>query len=141
MLPTDYSLVLRIVVAALLGAMIGLEREIRGKTAGLRTNILVCVGSALITLTGIYGFQGAIDPSRLAAGIITGIGFLGAGAIIAAGREVHGLTTAASIWVVSAIGISIGTGLYVIGIATTVLVVLVLELWRIEYPRHKKKLE
>ena len=141
MLPTDYSLVLRIVVAALLGAMIGLEREIRGKTAGLRTNILVCVGSALITLTGMYGFEGAIDPSRLAAGIITGIGFLGAGAIIAAGREVHGLTTAASIWVVSAIGISVGTGLYFVGVATAILVVLVLELWRIEYPRHKKKLE
>jgi putative Mg2+ transporter-C (MgtC) family protein len=89
----------------------------------------------------INNFDWNLWISRIAAGIITGIGFLGAGAIIAAGREVHGLTTAASIWVVSAIGIAVGTGLYVIGVATTILVVLVLELWRIEYPRHKKKLE
>lgn len=138
----NYDLILRLIIAALLGGMIGYERERRGKTAGLRTHMLVCLGSSLITIVGIYGFSiiGA-DTSRLAAGIVTGIGFLGAGAIIASGREVHGLTTAASIWVVSAIGIAAGTGLFLVAIITAILAVLILQLWVIEPQREKKKKE
>jgi len=138
MITGNLDLFLRLLVAAILGSFIGIERELRGKTAGLRTNMLVCIGSALITIVGMYGFAGA-DPARLAAGIITGIGFLGAGAIIAGGKEVHGLTTAASIWVVSAIGVAVGAGLYFIAVVTAILSVLILELWKIEYPREKKK--
>lgn len=135
-------LILRMFTAAILGAVIGYEREIRGKTAGLRTHTLVCIGSALITIVGIYGFSNAVaDTSRLAAGIVTGIGFLGAGAIIASGREVHGLTTAASIWVVSAIGIAAGTGMFLVAGTTAILAVAILQLWRIEPQREKKKKE
>ena len=137
----EYDLVLRIIIAAILGAAIGYEREIRGKTAGLRTHTLVCMGSALITVVGIYGFSGIGDSSRLAAGIITGIGFLGAGAIIASGREVHGITTAASIWIVAAMGIAVGARLYLVALATTILSLIVLQLWRIEPERTKRMKE
>ncbi|MBI5148638.1 MgtC/SapB family protein [Candidatus Pacearchaeota archaeon] len=134
---SEVDLVLRLVIASILGAAIGYERERRGKTAGLRTHILVCMGSALITIVGMYGFGNA-DPARLAAGIITGIGFLGAGAIIASGRQVHGLTTAASIWVVSAIGIAAGAQLYLVAVTTTILSLIVLQLWLIEPEREKR---
>jgi putative Mg2+ transporter-C (MgtC) family protein len=107
------EVLLRLFVAAALGAAIGVERELRERQAGLRTHLLVCVGSALFTLVSAYGFTdfGArVDPTRIAAQIVTGIGFLGAGAIIRQGLSVRGLTTAATLWLVAAIGMAAGAG-------------------------------
>jgi len=126
-------ILMRILLAGLFGGLIGMEREYHGCDAGLRTHILVCVGSALFMITSIimassYGHVGEVDPSRIAAGVVTGIGFLGAGAIIRYGVTVRGLTTAASIWAVAAIGLAVGSGVYkAAGIATGVsLAVLIL---------------
>jgi len=111
----------RLAIAAGLGSLIGLERELDEKAAGLRTHMLVAVGSALFTMVGAYGFHGFLaggeaviraDPGRIAAQIVTGIGFLGAGAIIRQGLSVRGLTTAATLWVVAAIGMASGAGYY-----------------------------
>ena len=107
------EVLLRLFVAAALGAAIGFERELREREAGLRTHLLVSVGSALFTLVSAYGFTewGAkVDPTRIAAQIVTGIGFLGAGAIIRHGFSVRGLTTAATLWLVAAIGMAVGAG-------------------------------
>jgi putative Mg2+ transporter-C (MgtC) family protein len=106
---------IRLILAFVLGSLIGLERERKGGHAGLRTHILVCVGSALIMLTSIYVFelyQGktGIDPGRIAAGVVTGIGFLGAGTIIRGSSGIKGLTTAASVWASAAIGLAVGCG-------------------------------
>ncbi len=127
----------RILISALFGGLVGFEREIHGRAAGLRTHILVCVGSTLFMLTSIliaqhYGHIGGVDPSRIASGVVTGIGFLGAGAIIRFGASVKGLTTAASIWAVSAIGLAAGAGFFLAAAITTGLVILVLFLSRIE---------
>jgi putative Mg2+ transporter-C (MgtC) family protein len=111
----------RLLLAAALGGAIGFERELREREAGLRTHALVCVGSALFTIVSAYGFEGFLtsgaqvvraDPTRIAAQIVTGIGFLGAGAIIRQGFSVRGLTTAATLWVAAAIGIASGAGYY-----------------------------
>jgi putative Mg2+ transporter-C (MgtC) family protein len=107
------EVLLRIFVAAALGGAIGLERELRERQAGLRTHLVVSVGSALFTLVsayGFHGFEGKVDPTRIAAQIVSGIGFLGAGAIIRQGLSVRGLTTAASLWLVAAIGMASGAG-------------------------------
>jgi putative Mg2+ transporter-C (MgtC) family protein len=121
----------RVVLAAVLGGAIGVEREIREREAGLRTHMLVAVGAALFTLVSAYGWHDftfstregvTYDPTRIAAQIVTGIGFLGAGAIIRHGLSVRGLTTAASLWVVAAIGIASGAGYYSAAVITTVLV-------------------
>jgi putative Mg2+ transporter-C (MgtC) family protein len=117
---------LRLTVAAVSGGLIGIEREITEKTAGLRTHMLVCIGSCLFTIAGIFGFAHT-DPSRVAAQIVTGVGFLGAGAILREGLLVHGLTTAASLWVTAAVGLAVGTGMYSVG-AFAVVVTLV-SLW------------
>jgi putative Mg2+ transporter-C (MgtC) family protein len=104
---------LRLALAAVLGAAVGLERELRDREAGLRTHLLVALGSALFTIAGAYGFHTLrTDPTRVAAQIVTGIGFLGAGAIIRQGFIVRGLTTAATLWVVAAIGLAVGAGYY-----------------------------
>ncbi len=117
----DGVFVLRLVVAMVLGGLVGMERQSRGRPAGLRTNILVCLGSAAIivafqklSMEFNVGAESAIrmDPARAAAGVITGIGFLGAGTIVKSSDYVRGLTTAASIWVVSAIGVTVGLGEY-----------------------------
>ncbi len=127
----DFQLVLQLLLATLLGALVGLEREVHGRPAGLRTHILVCLGSALIIvsfdqLQDALANAGAdilaMDPARAAAGVITGIGFLGAGTILKGKDHVMGLTTAASIWVVAAIGITTGLGQYFLAIVATVLV-------------------
>ena len=119
---------LRLVLAAVFGGLIGIEREFREREAGLRTHMLVSVGSALFTITSAYGFHDFLahggnvvraDPSRVAAQIVTGIGFLGAGAIIRQGLAVRGLTTAATLWVCAAIGLSAGTGYYSAALMTT----------------------
>jgi putative Mg2+ transporter-C (MgtC) family protein len=107
------EVLLRLFVAAVLGGAIGLERELRERQAGLRTHLVVSVGSALFTLVSAYGFHsfdGKVDPTRIAAQIVSGIGFLGAGAIIRQGLSVRGLTTAASLWLVAAIGMAAGAG-------------------------------
>ncbi|MBC8425385.1 MgtC/SapB family protein [bacterium] len=140
----DGEYLLRLVVAALLGGLIGLERQSRGRSAGLRTNILVCVGSAAVIVafqklyaTNDFGAASAIrmDPARAAAGVITGIGFLGAGTIIKSREFVRGLTTAASIWVVSTLGITLGLGEYLIAGALTIIVLITLYvLHRINLP-------
>jgi putative Mg2+ transporter-C (MgtC) family protein len=130
------EVLLRLALAGFLGASIGLERELREREAGLRTHLLVCVGSALFTIVSAYGFRdfllhgGSVvraDPTRIAAQIVTGIGFLGAGAIIRQGLSVRGLTTAATLWVVAAIGVAAGAGYYSAAAITTVLVIL--SLW------------
>jgi putative Mg2+ transporter-C (MgtC) family protein len=114
-----------LLLATVLGATIGLEREITGKEAGLRTMMLICIGSALLTELSVSMASGS-DPTRISAAIVSGIGFLGAGVIITDRGRVRGLTTAATIWVVAAIGIACGAGQYVEAIGTTLLVLLVL---------------
>jgi putative Mg2+ transporter-C (MgtC) family protein len=130
-LATELELVLRLVVAAVLGAVIGIEREIHDHPAGIRTHLLVALGSALFTVLSIVGFPSAdgsaTDPSRVAAQIVTGIGFLGAGAILKYGPTVRGLTTAASLWAAAGIGMAAGAGLPFLGLAATIIVVL--SLW------------
>jgi putative Mg2+ transporter-C (MgtC) family protein len=118
----------RLVVAALLGASIGFEREVHGHSAGMRTHMLVAVGSALFTVLSIHGFQtvsplAPVDPSRVAAQIVAGIGFLGAGAILKDGLSVRGLTTAASMWATAAIGLASGTGELILAVIGTGIVV------------------
>jgi putative Mg2+ transporter-C (MgtC) family protein len=116
----------RLVVAALLGALVGYERERGGKPAGIRTHGLVSIGAALFTVVSIAGFSGAGDPARVAAQVVVGIGFIGAGVILHDRESVHGLTTAASLWVTGAIGACVGTGLLLIALVTTVLVFAIL---------------
>ncbi|HOW45524.1 MAG TPA: MgtC/SapB family protein [Candidatus Aminicenantes bacterium] len=129
----EIEIVLKILLAAMLGGIIGLERELSHKEAGLRTNILIAVGSALITVLSfrIAAQAAGSDPARLAAQIVSGIGFLGAGAIIQARFAVHGLTTAATIWTVAAIGIAVGSGFYLLAFLVTLLVVFVLTVFKL----------
>lgn len=128
---SNLDLTLRMVLAVVLGGLIGLERELSNHAAGFRTHILVCIGSASIMLLSIYGFSQFVtepnvrtDPARLAAQVISGIGFLGAGAIIRNGPSISGLTTAASVWVVAAIGLSVGAGFYYPAALATFLVLI-----------------
>lgn len=122
---------IRLLLAVLLGGLVGFEREHNNHAAGLRTHILVCLGSTLIMLLSMYGFAQFVntnrDPARLAASVITGIGFLGAGTILFTGKSITGLTTAASLWVVAAIGLAVGAGFYYAAVAATLLVLL--NLW------------
>jgi putative Mg2+ transporter-C (MgtC) family protein len=128
----ELEILLKILLSAILGGIIGLEREISHKGAGLRTNILIAIGSTLLTILSFkFAILGKnVDPSRIAAQIVTGIGFLGAGAIIQARFSIHGLTTAASIWTVSAIGISVGSGYYLISFLITIFVVIILTFFK-----------
>jgi putative Mg2+ transporter-C (MgtC) family protein len=119
-------MLLRMGLALLLGGLIGFEREQSNHAAGLRTNTLVCLGSCLLMMLSMYGFGDfanetnvRLDPARLAAQVITGIGFLGAGTILFTGKSITGLTTAASLWVVSAIGLAVGAGFYVAAVTAT----------------------
>ena len=133
------EMILRLLLATVLGGAIGLQRELSGKEAGLRTNMLICLGAALLTVLSIYAFPGS-DPSRLAAGIATGIGFIGAGVILHRdGGAVVGLTTAATIWAVAGIGIAAGAGKYLISVAATVLALVILFLPHIHRPSDKEK--
>lgn len=124
----ELTMILRILLAAVLGGAIGFQRERTGKPAGLRTHMLICIGSTLFTLVSIFAFSGLVDPSRVAAGIVTGIGFIGAGAIIFRTSDgyIAGLTTAATIWVAAGIGVAVGTGLYLASVVTTVVVLIIL---------------
>lgn len=126
---SELEMVLRLLLAVGLGAIIGLEREHARKPAGLRTHLLVCVGAALFTIASIYGFGEGADAARVAAGVVAGIGFLGAGTIISTrGGLLAGLTTAASIWAVAAIGLAAGAGLYIPATVATVIIVIILML-------------
>ena len=130
-----YELSLRLVVAMILGALIGTERELRAKAAGFRTHFLVALGSALFCIVSQFGFpEGLRDSSRVAAQVVSGIGFLGAGTIILQRSKVRGLTTAAGLWVTAAIGLACGTGLYLIATITTLLALLGLELLILLFP-------
>ncbi len=132
----ELEMVLRLVLATFLGAVIGFQREYSGKEAGLRTNMLICLGSALFTVLSIYAFPGS-DPSRIAASIATGIGFIGAGVILhQGGGEVIGLTSAATIWAVAAIGMAAGAGMYYIAPAATILVTITLLLPHLGRPKN-----
>jgi putative Mg2+ transporter-C (MgtC) family protein len=126
----EVEMVVRLLVAAGLGAVIGYQRERSGKPAGLRTHILISIGAALFTLASLFGFGSMADVSRVAAGVVAGIGFIGAGAIIhrGGGDMVTGLTTAATIWAVAAIGLAAGAGMFLVaGVATGItLIILVL---------------
>lgn len=127
----DFDFALRLFTTLILAIAVGTEREFHGHPAGIRTMALVGVGACLFTALGLEPlFAGRTDPTRVAAQIVTGVGFLGAGAILRTGNEVHGLTTAASIWVVSAIGMSVGFGFFAVGIFTAVMVLLTLILIR-----------
>ncbi len=123
---------IRIIIAAVLGGLIGIEREIREHTAGFRTHILVSVGAAAFTLASSYGLEGtSFDPNRISAQVVTGIGFLGAGAIIRHGVTVRGLTTAASLWTVAAVGLLSAQGFYSAALITAVVVIASLDLLRL----------
>ena len=117
------EIILRLLLAAALGAGIGYQRERAAKAAGLRTHTLIALGAALFTVVSIFGFSGAVDPSRVAAGVVAGVGFIGAGVIFRGmrGEHVAGLTTAASIWVSAAVGLAAGAGLYLISVVATLI--------------------
>lgn len=130
-MPDILELVFRLVLACLLGGLIGIERERQRHPAGFRTHILVCIGAALVMLSNIYIFDSYknyanIDPSRMGAQVISGIGFLGAGTILKEGITVKGLTTAASLWSVAGIGLAVGLGFYSGAVSATILVLITL---------------
>ncbi|MBR5172880.1 MAG: MgtC/SapB family protein, partial [Phascolarctobacterium sp.] len=140
----ELTMVLRLIVAAILGGIVGMERGSGDRPAGFRTHILVCVGSALFMLVSIYGFDDIVpvttnleddigtrrDTARIAAQVVSGIGFLGAGTILHEGLTIKGLTTAASLWIVSAIGLAVGSGMYLLSTVATMLTMLTLVTFR-----------
>jgi putative Mg2+ transporter-C (MgtC) family protein len=132
----DLDLIIRLLVSVLLGGIIGLERERSHKPAGLRTHIFVCMGACLFTIASFYllptDIVGSFDATRIAAGVVAGISFIGAGSIIALRGDVKGLTTAASLWVIAAIGLIVGLGNYILPIITTVIAYVILRLDRVE---------
>ncbi|MGH8976348.1 MAG: MgtC/SapB family protein [Acidimicrobiia bacterium] len=140
-MPSEFEVALRIVVAVLLGAAIGLERELTGQMAGLRTHITVALGSALFGLVSAYSFSEFIDEraatnyqvdvTRIASNVVTGIGFLAGGVIIKHGASVRGLTTAASVWVTAAVGLGVGLGSYFMAVVATVALIMTLALLRV----------
>jgi putative Mg2+ transporter-C (MgtC) family protein len=138
MTPLETELLMRLLVAAVLGATIGFEREVHGHPAGTRTHLLVALGATIFTVLSIYGFVGIAgtrvalpDPTRIAAQIVTGIGFLGAGAIIHYGTLVRGLTTAASLWATAAIGLAVGAGDYLVGFVGVAIIIV--SLWPLHF--------
>ena len=132
MLP-EHQIIIRLIVAAVLGSAVGIERERLNWVAGLRTHMLVCVGPTLFMIVSAFGFMDvltnervALDPSRVAAQVVSGIGFLGAGTIVLRRKVVHGLTTAASLWTVAAVGLAVGSGLYIAAVTATGLILVIL---------------
>jgi len=132
----DIELIFRIFISVGLGALIGFEREITHKPAGFRTHIFVCMGACLFTIASFFiqpeGSIGSFDNARIAAGIVAGISFIGAGSIIASKGDVRGLTTAASLWVMAAVGILVGLGNYLLPVIATIIAFLVLHFGRME---------
>jgi putative Mg2+ transporter-C (MgtC) family protein len=139
---TIYDVFLRLALAAALGGAIGLEREYRHKPAGLRTNMLIALGSALFSVMSVQLGSGAGSPDRIAAQVVTGIGFLGAGAILRSGENIHGLTTAVTIWVNAAIGMAAGLGAYAVasvGAAITLVVLAFLPVMERLFERRERQ--
>ncbi|OGI04401.1 MAG: hypothetical protein A2287_06550 [Candidatus Melainabacteria bacterium RIFOXYA12_FULL_32_12] len=148
----NFDLLIRVLVSTVLGFAIGMERELTNKSAGLRTHILVCLGSTVFTILSIYGFSNVTtpdgvrivqDPARIAAQILTGIGFIGGGAVLHHGISVYGLTTAATLWITASIGMATGTGSYQIAVLATILTLIILvvirKLERGFISRHTRK--
>ena len=133
----ELELILKLIISIVLGAIVGIEREWTHKPAGLRTHMLVSLGACLFTVISVYYFQA--DPARVAAGIVTGIGFIGAGSIIALRGHVQGITTAASLWAVAGIGLAIGAGAYLLGIIAAVLVFIILQIRKVGKSLEIKK--
>jgi len=135
----ELELIIRIIISFLLSMIIGFEREISLKPAGLRTHVLVCLGSTLFTILSLYAFPGA-DPSRLAASIAIGIGFIGAGTILKTKEEkIIGLTTAATLWTVASIGVAVGAGFYLLASVVAIFTYLILKIGKIEKEITLKK--
>lgn len=130
MVITQIELIIRLLVSVTLGLMVGVERELAHKPAGLRTHALVCVGACLFTIISVSYFL--MDPARIVASIVVGVGFIGAGCIIGSGKQIQGITTAASLWTTAAIGLVVGTGNYFIALIATILVVLILQIKKFE---------
>ena len=129
----ELIIIIKVAVAALLGAVVGLERELARKVAGIRTHSLVCLASALFTSISVDAFKSYIgsvgyDPSRIISNIVVGIGFIGAGAILRNGSKVEGTTTAASLWAIAAIGVTVGVGMFKEAVVITVLIYVVLQI-------------
>jgi len=122
----EVTMALRLILAALLGGIVGYQRERAEKPAGLRTHILVALGATLFTVVSLYGFGSGSDPTRIAAQVVTGIGFLGAGTILREREQVQGLTTAASTWAVASVGVAVGVGMYLMALVACLIVVGVL---------------
>ncbi|HZD02201.1 MAG TPA: MgtC/SapB family protein [Actinomycetes bacterium] len=129
--PGELEQLARLALAAGLGGAIGAERELSDQPAGLRTHMLLSLGACLFTLVSAFAFGGGADPSRLAAQIVTGIGFLGGGAILRHGASIRGLTTAASIWATSALGVTVGIGRYILSVGAAVLILATLVVLRV----------
>ncbi len=134
----EWYFLFRLVIATLLGTIIGYERKLRVKEAGLRTHAIVALGASLITMLSIFAFDGG-DKSRVAAQIVSGVGFLGAGMIMFKRQSVHGLTTAAGIWVTAGVGMAIGAGMYILGVGTAVLIVIIQYVLHLPLKILKKK--
>jgi putative Mg2+ transporter-C (MgtC) family protein len=129
----EAELILRLLLAGVVGALIGIEREVHGHPAGMRTHLLVALGSAVFTVLSFHGFAApgaVVDPTRIAAQVVSGIGFLGAGAILKEGFTIRGLTTAASLWTTAALGMAAGVGEYAITVATTAIALI--SLWPLQ---------
>ena len=128
--PAAGEMIVKLVIAMALGGFVGLEREWRKRPAGLRTHMLVSMGACLFTMVSISSFS--VDPARVASGIVTGIGFIGAGTIMASKGHIQGVTTAATLWVTAAIGLGIGADIYLASLAAAVLVFIILQLRKVE---------
>ncbi len=135
----EWPMILSVVVAGVLGFAIGLERKLRSKEAGIRTHAMVCIGAALITVVSIYGFGEGSDAARVAAQIVSGVGFLGAGIIVYRQNEVKGLTTAAGVWATAGIGMACGTGLYLLAVGITIFIILTQLLQHANFPPFRQK--
>ena len=135
----EWNFILRLFIAGILGGLIGFEREFRAKEAGLRTHFIVALGSALFMLISQYAFTGRFDAARVAAQVVSGIGFIGAGVIIFQKNVVRGVTTAAGLWVAAAIGLACGAGMYVVAIAATLFTIMCLETMHIITRRYGEK--
>jgi len=136
----EWTYILRLFIAGLLGGLIGLEREFRAKEAGVRTHFIVALGSALFMLISQYAFEAPFDHSRVAAQVVSGIGFIGAGVIIFQKNVVRGVTTAAGLWVAAAIGLAAGAGMYDISVAATLMAILCLETMHFFTYRYGEKI-
>lgn len=128
---SEMNYLIGIVIALALGFAIGFERKLRSKEAGIRTHTIVCVGAALMMVVSKYGFSGAADSARVAAQIVSGVGFLGAGIIMLRGQKMQGLTTAAGVWATAGVGMAAGAGLYYVALFSTVIIILIQFLFHI----------